>query len=217
MFKGFAQRSSRLHRFTSTILVALSLSFTPAMVSATCFEPSPLIPRGADPYTELNATQLSSGQRNTINKFLRSLRGRWLGTARGYFCSGTVRSPKQVSDNASLTINFDTNGRDKVVMNATLTASGKRVTRSERLQLILGASSLRVNGDNAASEVQLLSASGSSIAFAIKNQRTRGNGSRGLAEVHRYISVSATQLSIEFVVYSQGGLSSSSRWTARKR
>ena len=214
--KAFARALARAiaSAITISIIAVLGLSFTPTIAAAACFEPSPLLPRGADPYTELVPTYLSREQRDTVKTFLQSLRGRWRGDARGYFCTGTTHAPQQKDDNASIAIDFDANGRDTVIMNATLSASDHGVTRSERLQLLLGDSSLRVDGDNAASASQILSATSRSIAFAVKNRRAAG---AGVAEVHRTITISHTQLSVEFTVYSQGGLSSSSRWTASRR
>ena len=119
-----------------------------------------------------------------------------------------------VETKADVAIEFDRDGRNKVIMNATLTASGRGVTRGERLRLVLSDEALRVDGDNPANDSKVLSASSTRLAFAIKNRRP---GSGGVAEVHRSIKISPTRLTIEFTVYSQGGLSATSRWTASKR
>lgn len=199
-----------------TLLVS-GLVALPVALGAECFEPSPLTPPGADPHIAIESNRLSNSQQKAIEMLFKSLRGRWQGKSYGYFCKGSEESPKKVSDNATAEIEVESYDRNSATIKAVLTAADRRSSRNELLRLILNGETLRVGRDTRAGETRVLSANANQLAFAVKESQGRVGVIGGFREVHRTISVSRNQLTIEFTVYSQGGLSSTSRWVARKR
>ena len=203
--------------FLSSAFLASTVLAAPLAAGAKCFDRSPLTPPGADPHTAIESNQLSHSQKKAVDALFKSLRGRWQGKAKGYFCKGTRESPRQVSDNATAEIEVESYERDSVTIKAILTADDRRSSRNELLRLFLSDETLRVGRDTRAGETKVLSARRNQLAFAIKVFHRHGGAVGGIREVHRKILVTHNQMTIEFTVYSQGGLISTSRWTARRR
>ncbi|MFT5449203.1 MAG: hypothetical protein ACI9DC_004392 [Gammaproteobacteria bacterium] len=216
MSKPEARRSSLTGTITFLLsaaplsaLVVSALLAAPFAVGAKCFDRSPLTPPGADLHTTLEPNRLSNSQQKPVEALLKSLRGRWRGKAIGYFCEGTEKSPRKVSDNATTEIEIESEDRNTVTIKAILTAADRRSSRHELLRLILSGKKLRIGRDSRAGETHVLSASRSKLAFEVKqsNGRGRRGGASGPREVHRKIIVTHSQLTIEFTVYTQSGLS----------
>lgn len=190
------------------LLVASSAS------AADCFSPAPSVAGGGDRYAAIESSQLSKGQQRSLVKLFKKLKGRWRGDAKGFFCEGKEGAPKKRADDYTIEAEADMNRSGALSMRADLTSKSKGTTRSENLRLIPAGDKLRINKNNVASEAKVLAASSRELHVVLKETLPRA---AGFVEIYRRIRVSGSSVTIDYEVYSQGGLSSRSTWRLKKR
>lgn len=190
------------------------------VASQQCFDESPSVLGGGDPYEAIEPTRLNSKGGDAIEKLFDRLEGRWSGSSKGYMCRGTKGSARKEADGYRIEMSVTRDNPDEILLTSDLTSNDNKTSRTEKLRLYLSDNSLRVDRDDRAGEVKILQLprSGSSIEFLQKTiGRSGAAGAVTGTEILRRIKVSATSLTIEYEVYFVGGLASASTWKLKKK
>ncbi|RDH43965.1 hypothetical protein [Zooshikella ganghwensis] len=221
-------------RVAPTILIALYLCLGIAPTQASeCFSPSPLKKKSGQTFEEIKPVKLTNTQASSIRNMFKNLRGNWRGTATGFFCLGTEKSPRQKADNFTIKAEIDVFSQQDIVITADMDAIEQRKQRTEIFRLFSSNGFLRLNKNRTAGDVKVKTISQNEISFVQYSQikiNSKGpstttdakntvNKSGGIArrEIITTIKRSYKALRIEYKVYSNGVLSSTSTWSLKKR
>ncbi|MCX4026697.1 hypothetical protein H0A36_00835 [Endozoicomonas sp. SM1973] len=202
--------------------IAFALSVSPIIKASECFNPSPHHQKSKDTFQPIESKKLTYSENKTLKSIFKHMDGRWTGTATGFFCMGTDKTPREKPDSYIIQeMEVDTNSSGDLVLSAQLLSETKETSRQENMRLFISSGILRVGQNSKSGDTSLDSAAKNKIVFTQKYRiptRQGGKIKGSIAqEIIRTIHASRSSMTIEYNVYTQGVLSSKSVWKLRKK
>ncbi len=185
---------------------------------AECLDASPTIQAGKDPYTPVSVRDLTPTEQEAVKGLLTSLEGEWQGNAGDIYCR-SIKDPKDQEVNrytAKAKVEVDYYGNFFIRVN--LYSQQKRTSHQEVLRLYLTQKKLRVNSSSGYGDVELITASSTTIEFLYRLLLAidKGKGSNR-KEFFVALDWNGRNLTIRQQIYSQGRLSYEQHWQLSQR
>ncbi len=144
------------------ILVGL-LNLVPAL-AADCYSASPLAASGKA-FEPTTARKLTSSEQRQIDTLFRKMAQQWKGETQGYFCMGTENAPRKKPDDYQVTARVKQDSSGNIRFEADLFSPHKKTRRRENLRLFSSHDFLRVDVNNRAGDVAVVSLDNQHLEF----------------------------------------------------
>jgi hypothetical protein len=178
-----------------------------------CLQESPTVKAGQNPYDPIHVRELTATEYKMIRTLFQSLDKEWQGTAHKLFCrSASNPADREISDytlRANVTVDYFGN----LALEMELHSPQQHTSQQESMSFYLSEQWLRFNSDAGAGDVELIEVGTRHIAFLYRQLLPAGGG-KGSVRKESFVSLTAGggTFSINRQIYSQGRLSSESRW-----
>ena len=204
--------------FKSASVFLFLLFTTMTALGSDCFSPSPSIEAGHGAYDEIIPRELEEGEFEDLEELLKSLDGRWEGTAEVLVCLGTEEEPIEEVDQYLISSKVNMRRSGDFAIKSTLTSREKREKLHEIIRLHLSKRQLATEGNRSVSDLELISASNSELIYLrkVNRQGSFGNARKVEERVTAIQKSDDESFAVEQQVYLQGVLKSISIWNLEK-
>ena len=192
----------------------LCLAVPVSAEAAACFDSAPAGITLQRLFTAAPLPPLTAGEANELHDTMVAMRGRWSGTASGYWCFGTADTPSTKPDDYTVDATIGGESSNQLKLTATLRSEQDSATHRETLALFLRRSQFYVDTpaqpDN--THMQARSFAPGRIFFA--QMAYPANSGRVFA---RAIDVQGESLTLSLKVYTHDVLTAASTWHLTRR
>ena len=210
-----------INRYIAVSIVWWLVLLPGITVAAECFESSFSVNRGLPLTADVEIKNITSGEHQKLNRFIKSLAGFWNGTATEIHCKGDSSAPVEERHEYKVHVHATTKYipvEDALSLKFRATWDGKtrNVTKLENFRFFLTSKNLRLDRNIPAGDVEVIKIEENFLVLAKKtNVRNRIGGVVAQEIVRSYLLTHNT-LNIEYLAYSNGKLVLKSLWELRR-
>lgn len=200
-----------LHRLLPAVTVTLFLISGAGSVSAqTCFESSPSVKIGIDPFSPQKIPEITAPQYEAIENILTTAEGKWSGKMVIKECLGAVNSPRIVEEAKDVKAVAEySNGHMKIKLD--MYSHKKKMKQTDAIEYFLSDNRFSVDPSDHTGDVEVRIA-GSAVIFYMRRQNFAGKGNLA-KEILTKLEAAPGQLIIKELLYVNGALVSESVMT----
>lgn len=149
----------RVWRFACALMgfVVLSCIAPVPTYASACFQSAPSDMTIEHLFNAAPLPLLTEGQANETRNIMAAMRGKWAGTAKGYWCAGTVDRPQTLPDNYTVDADISIGGRtvNQLKLVASMHSEQDNGTHTETLALFVVGSQLYVDTPDQADDTHM--------------------------------------------------------------
>ncbi|MDE1464026.1 hypothetical protein [Spartinivicinus poritis] len=180
------------------MLIIGLLFWLPPGVALECFTLSPSKQESNNAFMPITSSILSAAEQKKVKLLFENLEGNWRGTAKGYRCLGTSKSPKIDKSNYKVDFRVSEFSQGDLEINSSLDDQTKGESIQEYIRLYSSKDYLRIETNNKAGDVEINKLSSTAVEFV---QKIRIQGLR--KETIRRFAIHGSHLTVDYEFYSQ--------------
>ena len=207
--RPFIRRSFSILCFSILFLV---VAYSVPGRAEDCFSGSPTKNSQRPITSEIQDRDITKAEYNDLKTLFQSLEGRWSGRVSETICRGSLNAVNKEIHNYTVepTISFE--HPETLFLESIWHSQKKRTSRIENLELILTKNRLRLGVDAPAGDIELIKVADNFLVILKKDNVRNPSGGVVTQEIVRSISHTGKSLTIEYLLYTNGLLSSFSLW-----
>lgn len=205
--------------FAGVILMGMLSIPRAVAIADQCLSLSPSITQmGQTPYSPIKIRDLTGAEFKDLSILFQSLSGDWHGTAEDFFCRSNSDPSDITIERSTIRAKVRVDRTSNLNLSANLYSESNRTSFQKDVRLYLNDHQLRLNNDNSTGNVELLTVSGSKVAFFTRHALQTGTSGRSARqELFFTITKRSDEFTIEMRLYVLGKLSSGYTWNFSKK